>query len=522
MVRGPKSEVQNPKSKSQGAKSKGEYVGRWTVDLEPRTTDHGPSDHKTMSIAILCDIGSTFTKVVAIDCEEATVLAVGAAPTTIDRDVGDGLRHAVAQVEEQIGPVFSRADLRLACSSAAGGLRMVAIGLVPNLTAEAAKWAALGAGAKLLQTLSFKLSEREIAAIDGTAVDIILLAGGIDGGNSDTILHNARLLARSDLTAPIIVAGNKVVQDEVADILCRAGKDVRVVDNVMPQLETVNIEPARGAIRKLFLEKIVIAKGLDRIQDLIDGVVMPTPSAVMESARLLSRGDGRNKGWGELIVVDVGGATTDVHSMASGSPTLPGVVRKGLVEPWDKRTVEGDLGMRYSAAGLMAAIEEADLLRIGVQLDKEGRFTITEMERFVAMISQESDRICTSEREIVLESIIARAAIETAVTRHAGKLNHTFTPHGKMTIQRGKDLTGVRRIIGTGGVLVRHRSPHCVLAGAVRHPDQADILTPTEGRLYLDKDYIIAAAGLLAKPMPQTAFKLLNQYVTEIYQEERC
>jgi len=474
-----------------------------------------------MAVAILCDIGSTFTKVVAVDCEQATILAVGKAPTTIGRDVSDGLHRAVAQVEEQIGPIFSRTDLKLACSSAAGGLRMVAIGLIPSLTAEAAKLATLGAGAKLLQTFSFNLSKREISVIDGAEVDIILLAGGIDGGNCDTILHNARLLARSDLTAPIIVAGNKVAQDEVADILRRAGKDVRVADNVMPQLETLNIEPAREAIRKLFLEKIVVAKGLDRIQDLIDGVVMPTPSAVMDAARLLARGDGQNKGWGELIVVDIGGATTDVHSMAGGDPTLPGVVRKGLIEPWDKRTVEGDMGMRYSAASLMAAIEESDLLRIGVQLDKEKRFTITELERFVKMISQESDRICTSEREIVLESIIARTAVEMAVTRHAGKLNYLFTPHGKITIQRGKDLTMVRRIIGTGGVLVHHQTPRCVLAGAVRRADQVDVLTPTEGIFYIDKDYIIASAGLLAKQMPRTAFKLLTRYLVEVHQEER-
>jgi uncharacterized protein (TIGR01319 family) len=323
------------------------------------------------------------------------------------------------------------------------------------------------------------------------------------------------------LSAPIIVAGNKVVQDEVADILRHAGKDARIVDNVMPQLETLNIEPAQEAIRRLFLEKIVVAKGLDRVQGSIDGVVMPTPSAVMEAARLLARGDGQTQGWGDLIVVDVGGATTDVHSMASGNPTTAGVIRKGLIEPWDKRTVEGDLGMRHSAASLLAATEGAELLRIGNQLDKKGRFTLAEMERFVRMISQESDRICVSEREILLESILGRAAVETAVMRHAGRLNHVFTPHGKLTIQRGKDLTGVRRIIGTGGVLVHHRSPRCVLAGALQHAEQQDVLTPAEGTFYLDKDYIMAAAGLLAEQMPQTAFKLLNRYVIELQQEAR-
>ena len=469
-----------------------------------------------MTIALLFDIGSTFTKVTAVDCDADKLLGTSAAPTTINSDVNEGLEQATAQLEQQTGVIADRADLKLACSSAAGGLKMVALGLVPGLTAQAAQWAALGAGAKVLQTFAFKLSKQEMEKISELDVDIILLTGGTDGGNSDTILHNARVLARSLLDVPIIIAGNKAVQDEINGILQATGKDVRITDNVMPQLEELHIEPARQTIRTVFLEKIVKAKGLDAIQCFVDSVVMPTPSAVMDAAQLLAHGDGKNKGWGELLVVDVGGATTDVHSMATGDPISSGVVLKGLVEPWKKRTVEGDLGMRYSAVSLFAAVGETFLLRTGKELNPNLSFSGDDLERFIISLGEEPNKICTSEKEIFFETIIGRAAVTAAMNRHAGRLEQVFTPHGEVFLQRGKDLSRVRKIIGTGGILVHHRSPQVILAGTIRPPEEKTVLTPLAGEFFLDKEYIMSAAGLLAREMPTTAFNLLRRYLTTV------
>ncbi|MCI2425154.1 glutamate mutase L [Candidatus Acetothermia bacterium] len=467
-------------------------------------------------IALLFDIGSTFTKVTAVDCDEAKLLGRSAAPTTINTDVNEGLKQAVTQLEDQIGVIADRADFKLACSSAAGGLKMVAVGLVPGLTAQAAQWAALGAGAKVLQTFVFKLTKQEIDKISELDADIILLAGGTDGGNSDTILHNARMLARSLLDVPIIIAGNKAAQDEVSKILQAAGKDLRITDNVMPQLEELNIEPARETIRALFLERIIHAKGLDTMQRFVDRVVMPTPSAVMDAAQLLAQGDGKDKGWGELLVIDVGGATTDVHSMATGDPTSSGVVLKGLVEPWKKRTVEGDLGIRYSAASLFAAVGEAFLLQIGKELNPNFPIADGNLEDFILSLGRVPSEIYTTEKEIFFETIIGRAAVTAAMNRHAGRLEQIFTPHGEVFLQRGKDLSQVKKIIGTGGILVHHQSPQDILAGAIRPSGEKTLLTPLAGEFFLDKEYIMAAAGLLAKEMPKTAFNLLNRYLVAV------
>ena len=171
----------------------------------------------------------------------------------------------------------ARVEHKLACSSAAGGLKMVAIGLVPELTVEAAKRAALGAGAKVSSVFCYELTDAELQQIIRYSPDLILLAGGTDGGNKETIIHNAEKIAESNLDVPIIVSGNKVASPTVEKILKSAQKEVFVSENVMPKLERLNIEPVRKTIREVFLSKIIYAKGLSKISKFTGNVIMPTP-----------------------------------------------------------------------------------------------------------------------------------------------------------------------------------------------------------------------------------------------------
>ena len=103
------------------------------------------------------DFGSTYTKLSAIDADRGCVVATAAAFTTIDTDVRVGFRNALARLEESLGEPFAYDEL-LCCSSAAGGLKMVALGLVPELTSKAARLAASSAGAKVVKTYAFEIS----------------------------------------------------------------------------------------------------------------------------------------------------------------------------------------------------------------------------------------------------------------------------------------------------------------------------------------------------------------------------
>src|SRR2546423_2392651 len=144
--------------------------------------------------ALLIYFGSTYTKLRAIDLERCRILGSGQGPSTVTSDIMVGMKAALADLEKRLGNL-PRFKYRLASSSAAGGLRMVTVGLVRELTAEAARRAALGAGAKLVGTYAYELTRDDLAQICSLAPDIILLAGGTDGGNSRVILANAQRLA---------------------------------------------------------------------------------------------------------------------------------------------------------------------------------------------------------------------------------------------------------------------------------------------------------------------------------------
>ncbi|VBB06516.1 protein mutl [Lucifera butyrica] len=457
-----------------------------------------------MSNVLLIDFGSTYTKITAVDLNTETVLGTAHGITTVDTDITEGLNQALSSLFAQTGRLeFART---LACSSAAGGLKMVAVGLVPEMTAEAAKRAALGAGAKVLGVFCHELSEYEVAEIEKLTPDIILLAGGTDGGNKTVILHNAAMLVQLKRDVPVVVAGNKSVTPQVVSILAGSKTEVVHTENVMPRLNELNIEPARQKIRDLFLRKIVDAKGLNKASQIVDRMVMPTPAAVLRAAELLSCGTKQEAGLGDLMVLDIGGATTDVYSIAKGDPTKGGVMLKGLPEPLAKRTVEGDLGMRYSASALLKASGPAMIA---------GRSGVLEqaVTDYVAKIEKDIEYLPANQAEEKLEVGMGWTCTRLAVDRHAGTLETHYTPFGSAFVQTGKDLTAVETVVGTGGVIINNPRAEEILNGVLFDPAEPAVLKPQAPAFLIDEKYIMAAMGLLAEEHPDIALRMMKKYI---------
>lgn len=463
--------------------------------------------------ALLIDFGSTYTKLRAVDLDGPRLLGAGQGPSTVANDITIGLTAALTDLEQHLGglPDF---QYRLASSSAAGGLRMVTVGLVRELTAEAARQAALGAGARLIASFAYQLTRGDIDKITKLAPDIVLLAGGTDGGNTEVICGNAAMLARAPVHCPIIVAGNRVATDEVCALLGNANKPISATENVMPEFGTLNIEPAREAIRQVFIDRIVHAKGIDRAQEMFDQVLMPTPAAVLEGARLLADGHGAVRGLGPLLVVDVGGATTDVHSVCTGKPTHEGVVLQGLPEPYLKRTVEGDLGMRHNALAILEAA--------GVDaLATDSALPVARLEQLVRSLHTDVGHLPSDAEERALDRALARAAVRIAVRRHAGTTETVYTVTGPVSVQRGKDLSEVAAVVGTGGPLAHGIDPAATLAMALADTTEPLSLRPRQAKLLLDRDYVLYACGLLASVEPQAALALALRYIQPLQETAR-
>jgi uncharacterized protein (TIGR01319 family) len=457
-----------------------------------------------MSLALLIDFGSTFTKILAVDLAAEEILAYAQSCTTVDTDIMAGLRRALDLLPSSLRNVSY--ECKLSSSSAAGGLGMVTIGLIPELSAEAARRAALGAGAKVVKVFSFRLSGRELEELEELKPDILLLAGGTDGGNSEVILDNARLLAGSRIGCPILIAGNKAAADEVQSILRASGKITLLADNVMPEVNRLNVEPVREMIRKVFIERIIAAKGLKRAEDFVEGILMPTPTAVLRAAQLLSRGTGSEKGLGDLVVVDIGGATTDVHSIGAGNPVQAGAVRKGLPEPLAKRTVEGDLGLRYNASTIFKLCGRERIL-------ENAGFTHPDLSQKLERLSHCVETLPESPEDKDLDFALAACAARAAMERHAGSIEALWGPQGQYYIQYGKDLTGVEHFIGTGGIFIHHPQAGDILRKTLFSPQEPFSLRPKNPTIYTDARYCLFAVGLLADRYPQAAFRIARKYL---------
>jgi uncharacterized protein (TIGR01319 family) len=425
------------------------------------------------------DVGSTFTKAVVV--EDGRLIATGSHRTTVETDVLHGLDAAVAATGV-------KPDEVLACSSAGGGLRLAVIGYERLVTAEAGHRVGLSAGAKVVHVAAGALSTLD--EVRAARPDVVLLVGGADGGDEETITHNAHLLARSRWRIPVVLAGNADCRATLAEVLARHQK-VTTAGNVLPAIGVLNPGPARAAIREVFLRHVIGGKKLSRGPRFASLVRGATPDIVLTGVELLAR-----RIEGDLLVVDVGGATTDVYSVLKSEDTaeVAGILAAA-------RTVEGDLGMRWSATGVAAAVAAEKLTppAFGEGAAASGGDWLAEAAEYLAAHPELPEHPA--------DETIAALAMTVALRRHArGEALEKGGPR-----RGGRDLRAVQLVVGSGGVL-RHRAEpearQILAAGLADHAGGYPL--PRSPGVVVDRSYVLAAAGLLADTHPEDASVLLS------------
>jgi uncharacterized protein (TIGR01319 family) len=430
-------------------------------------------------LAVCADVGSTYTKVAVVDLADGTLVATASHPTTVDTDVLHGLDAAVAATG------VDRPAATYVCSSAGGGLRLAVVGYERLVTAQAGQKVGLSAGARVVHVAAGPLDGRAVDELRASRPDIVLLVGGTDGGEARVLRHNAGCLAAARLGVPVVVAGNADARDEVVATLAGRGAPVTATDNVLPRIGELRPQPARAAIREVFLRHVIGGKRLSRGPRFALLVRAATPDAVLTGVELLADDlPGTRAG---LVVVDIGGATTDVYSVLPDD----GPSREVSGTLWRGRTVEGDLGVRWNAVGVVDAAHAERLLDPAE--DPELRAAARELAARPGCVPATAEQ-----RGVDLR--LACLAATVALRRHA----------------RGqRDLRDVRLVVGSGGVL-RH-APSAdglgVLATAIDDHGGGWAL-PRAPQVCVDADYVLAAAGLLADEHPGAALALLRGRLT--------
>ncbi len=461
---------------------------------------------------LIIDIGSTYTKLRLID--EHRLAASCQRPTTLD-----DVRRAIDAGREELAAATggeAKAHATLASSSAAGGLRMVAMGYMARVTARAAKEVAMNSGAKILEIISSEdPPDYRVQILQEIKPDIVLLAGGTDHGDEESAIENAKIIIQSRVKAMVIVASNIAAQPTVAALLEAAEVACARVPNIMPTIHTLNVDKARHTIHREFIKQITKAPGLAKLQtELTDERVVPTPGAVLLASELLAKGVYNREGAGSLIVIDLGGATTDVHSVVPAYASLPqeeiGLIVTN-VRQVSYRTVEGNLGMRVSATGVANAVDTREILaRHGMVDDAKA----ARLKDYCDMLERQTDHLPETDEEREFDRYLAQTAVEEALRRHAG---HIVTEPDPVTgfapgMPIGRDLRGVELVIAVGGYFA-HRPEEEGRAIVEKALARRGIsLLPEKARVVVDKDYLLFTAGVIGMRGEQYAFDLLSNY----------
>ncbi len=463
------------------------------------------------------DVGSTYTKLSAftVNKGEINFIARTQVPTTID-DIGKGFQNARRNIEKADGCEISKEVMIFSSSSAAGGLRMVALGYMPRVTAKAAKEVAMSAGARVLEIISQEDQvEFRIQVLREIKPDIILLAGGTDGGDKDSLIENAQNIVKAEVKSVVIIAGNKNAQPEVERILKANSIETIRVPNVMPNIHELIAKPAREAIHGQFIKQITKAKGLKKMTSQIsNNKVIPTPGAVLLAAELLAKGTHKEEGVGDVLVIDVGGATTDVHSVLPELEKLS-IEERGLLVNNEKqttyRTVEGNLGLRVSATGIIDTVGPEGAL---AKVDKKGDDLEEKIVEYAHFLERNTEHVGKTELEKEFDIALAISAIEIALKRHAGYIARNFDPLMGVApgTPVGRDLRKVKYVIAVGGIFA-YSSPEIrryVLEKAFKNPGIS--LLPEVPCFVFDDKYIMYAIGVLAQEYPDMTLRFAKKY----------
>ncbi len=474
-----------------------------------------------LQVILATDCGSTTTKAILIEKVDGVYRQTfrGEAPTTVEEPAADvtvGVINAASEVGELAGrrlvdengllirPTQGRdgCDLYISTSSAGGGLQMMVAGVVRQMSAASAERAALGAGAIVMEVLASNDRRRpheKIQRIRELRPDMMLLAGGTDGGTLTHVVQLAELIAPAkpqprfggDYRMPVIFAGNHAAAAAIRDVLDDT-TELSVVDNVRPTLEEENLAPARNVIHDLFLEHVMAhAPGYDKLISWADAPIMPTPGAVGDILKTIADREKIN-----AVGVDIGGATTDVFSVFHGI---------------FNRTVSANLGMSYSISNVCAETGLENILRwMPTEIDER------ELRNRIKNKMIRPTTIPQTLEALIFEQAVAREALRLAYLQHRRFATTLVGAQQQRTVgdmfaqeASGRSIVdnmALHLLVGSGGVL--SHAPRMEQTALM----MIDAFEP-EGvtRLAKDSIFMMPHLGVLAQVHPHAALEVFER-----------
>jgi uncharacterized protein (TIGR01319 family) len=147
-------------------------------------------------------------------------------------------------------------------------------------------------------------------------------------------------------------------------------------------------------------------------------------------------------------------------------------------EPRSKRTVEGDIGVYMNLKNLLLVIENQ------YSSDEEAVELVEKIDNLMSI-----GPLPHNKEQIKLYGELARFACLIAIDRHAGGIKEYFSPYDRKKVAYGKDLTSIKYLIGTGGLLSRNRYGY-------------------NAKILIDGMYLFSTLGILVDEYPRESISL--------------
>ena len=305
------------------------------------------------------DVGATTTRAVLFDVVEGNYrfIAIGQSPTTAEapfRDIGLGVREAIASIQSITGRIFLNKDRVLispaqadgtgvdafvATLSAGPAVRAVIVGLLSDVSVESARRLLETTYCRVVETFSLSDRRRADQQIDDflrARPELVLVAGGTDGGASRSIRKMLETVGMACYVMPeekrpiILFAGNQKLNADVQTLMKGLSPALHFSPNVRPSLETEDLEPAAHELASL----VTIARrgqlrGVEELEAWTKGHILPTSYAMGRMIRFLGKLTGSEGG---VLGVDLGASATTVAAGFNGKLSLHTYPQFGMGE----------------------------------------------------------------------------------------------------------------------------------------------------------------------------------------------
>jgi hypothetical protein len=256
-----------------------------------------PLNSDAATIAV--DIGSTVVKIAHISAAGELVKQ-----SFFPRDFVAGIARQVEALLADLA-VGSNDSNVLVASSANGGLRVGVLCLSKIFSGAMLRNQVLAAGANPIF-----VHDLDEAAGDPSYVDALLVGGGIDCQDAAPLATRlAQLRVENYRYGTLIWAGNS----SLTSGLVARYPSCRVVANPLAESLTSRAATVVETLRQAYLDNIVYKEGVSELRATLSNGIRPTPEVVNSGFRRAVFHHSSFDVAGSCILMDIGGATTDIH-----------------------------------------------------------------------------------------------------------------------------------------------------------------------------------------------------------------